>query len=126
MAEYDADDIGVEEFTDLYCRVIESVKNVPDDVLSLRSKGVILKQMEEVLNRLACQHTKVVGRVGDIMGGKVVKMEWLEKYDAAVAKGKAEGIVLGRSEGENERKALEDENRRLKEEIEKLKVSAMA
>ncbi len=90
--------------------------------MSLRSKGVILKQMEEVLNRLACKHTRVVGRVGDIMGGKVVKMEWLEKYDKAFAEGEARG----RAEGENERKALADEVRRLKEELEKMKVSAMA
>ena len=34
-------------------------------------------------------------KVGDIMGGRVLKMDWLEKYDAAVANGRAKGRAEG-------------------------------
>ena len=40
-----------------------------------------------------CQQkqAKVNERIGDLMGGRVVKMEWLERYDKAVSEGRAEG-----------------------------------
>ena len=78
----------------------------------MRSKRVIIRQMEEVIKRLAYNRENVIKKVGDIMGGKVVKMEWLEKYDAAVAEAKAED--------EAERKALMEENEKLTERIKKL------
>ena len=50
--------------------------------LSLRSKGVITKQIELVTYRLAAKHKNITEKVDDIMGGKVLKMEWLERFDA--------------------------------------------
>ena len=55
------------------------------------------------------------------MGGKVLKMEWLERFDAAVAKGREEG----REEGEKERRELEIRIESLEKELEKLKSVAM-
>ena len=37
--------------------------------------------------------------------------------------GKEDGIIVGRAEGEQERKALQQENERLKKELEKLKAN---
>ena len=59
--------------------------------MSLRSKGVIIKQMGSVTGKLSEKYRNINEKVGDIMGGKVVKMEWLERFDAAVADGEARG-----------------------------------
>ena len=88
---YNKDAESLKEFEEIYCEVIERLQNVDEVNLSLRSKGVIIKQMENVVKRLAYRRKRITEKVGDIMGGKVLKMEWLEKFDAAVAEGKAEG-----------------------------------
>lgn len=47
--------------------------------------------------RFAENREKISQKVGDIMGGQVVKMEWLERFDAAVASGEAKGEAKGDS-----------------------------
>lgn len=58
------------------------------------------------------------------MGGKVVKMEWLEKFDAAVAEGRAEGEAE-REQLENEKSKLEKRIKQLEEQLKKAKVAAL-
>jgi hypothetical protein len=58
------------------------------------------------------------------MGGEVIKIPWLEKYDADIAAAKVEGKIEGEAIGEKERKALEEENQRLREEVAQLKAAA--
>ena len=65
------------------CQVSQRTECI-SDTSALRSKGVIIKQMEQVIYRLAYKRKNIKDKVGDIMGGNVVKMDWLEKYDAAV------------------------------------------
>jgi len=57
--------------------------------LSLRTKGVIIKEMAKVIRRLNEKRENVIRKVGDIMMDST--LEWLREYDAAVAKGKVEG-----------------------------------
>ena len=80
--------------------------------------------MESVTRKLAAKRKSVSEKVGEIMGGKVVKMEWLEHFDAAVEKGRQEGKEEGLKEGEKERLRLEAENRRLQKELDRLAASA--
>ena len=83
--------------------------------------------MENVVRFLADGLTHIKGKVDDIMGGKVLKMEWLDKYDAAVAKGRAEGKAEGKAEGlaegESERKKLEERIQFLESELKKIKTA---
>ncbi len=69
---------------------------------------------------------KVQRKVGDYMGGKVLDLPEFRIYD----QGKEDGIIVGRAEGEQKRKAqqqkksaLQQENERLKKELEKLKAN---
>ena len=93
--------------------------------MSDRSKRVIIRRMKEVVKKLAYNKENVIKKVGDIMGGKVVKMEWLEKYDAAVAEGKAEGRAEGLAEGEAERKKLEERIEKLEAQLKKAKIAVL-
>ena len=91
MNIYEEDEKELENFLNIYCGIVERLRLEDESVLSLRSKGVIIKQMEYVTKRLNVGRKKVIKKVGDIMGGKVLKMEWLERFDAAVAGGEARG-----------------------------------
>ena len=93
---FESGEADMRELQDLLCEIIERLRTTDEAELSLRSKGVIIKQMECVTRKLAEGKSAVGGKVGDIMGGQVVRMEWLERFDAAVSKGRAEG----RAEGE--------------------------
>jgi len=127
--EYESNTEKLNEFEKIYCDIIERLKNTNEADLSLRSKGIIIEEMKNVLNRLAYKHKNIMEKVGDIMGGKPHKLKWLEKYDAAVAKGRAEGrsegLAEGRSEGlaegEKDRARLVAEIHRLKAENERLR-----
>ncbi len=91
MDDFEANEQAREEFVEIYRHILESVRDLDESALSLRSKGVIIKQMEAVLMRLTETKIEVQQKVGDLMGGKVVEMEWLKQFDAAVAKGREEG-----------------------------------
>lgn len=69
--------------------MIERIHQLPEAVLSLRTKGVIIKEMAKVIRRLNEKRENVIRKVGDIMMDST--LEWLREYDAAVAKGKVEG-----------------------------------
>ncbi len=95
MDTYESDEKELAKFVDIYCDIIERLRQLKETVLSLRTKGVIINQMENVTRRLNKNRKKVSRKVGDIMGGRVLKMDWLERYDAAVASGRAEGRAEG-------------------------------
>ncbi len=59
--------------------------------MSDRSGGVIISMMRNVAFRLTRGYGFVSEKVDDIMNTYGVRCEWLEKYDASVAKGRAEG-----------------------------------
>ena len=110
---YNEDEQSIEEFEEIYCGILERIRKEDESKLSARSKGAIIKEMENVTKRIAYNKDRVVEKVGDIMGGKPHKLEWLEKYDAAVEK--------GRAEGKDERDKLQAELEQLRKENEDLK-----
>ncbi len=87
MDIYEHDKEKLKEFEDIYFEVIERIHQLPEAVLSLRTKGVIIKEMEKVTRRLNEKRENVSRKVGDIM--KDSTLEWLREYDAAVADAKA-------------------------------------
>ena len=121
LKEYNNSKEEIEEFVELYCSIIERLKELPESELSLRSKGVIIKQMEQVIYRLAYKRKNIKDKVGDIMGGNVVKMDWLEKYDAAVEQGveKAASKLLSKGKTVEEVAELLDMDIEKVQEIEK-------
>ncbi len=97
MDEFEASERGIKEFERIYCDILARLEKEAESDLSLRSKGVIIKQMECVTKRLAEKRERITRKVGDIMGGRVLKMEWLERFDAAMASSAAEGEARGKN-----------------------------
>lgn len=93
--------------------------------MSQRSKGVIMNEMASVVKRIASRKKNVSSKVGDIMGGKAHKISWLEKYDAAVEKGREEGRKEGREEGREERDELKAQIKKLEAELAKVKTAML-
>jgi len=91
MDIYEHDIEKLKEFGNLYIEVIERICQLPEAVLSLRTKGVIIKEMEKVTKRLNENRVNVIRKVGDIMMDST--LEWLRKYDAAVAEGEETRLV---------------------------------
>ena len=89
MDIYECDQEKLEEFGDLYLGVIERLHQLPEAVLSLRTKGVIIKEMGKVTRRLNEKRVNVSRKVGNIMSSST--LEWLREYDTAVANGVARG-----------------------------------
>ena len=58
---------------------------------SQRTKGVIINEMEKVTRRLNEKRANVSRKVGNIMSSST--LEWLRKYDAAVANGDQSRLV---------------------------------
>ncbi len=120
LKEYNNSKEEIEEFVELYCSIIERLKELPESELSLRSKGVIIKQMEQVIYRLAYKRKNIKDKVGDIMGGNVVKMDWLEKYDAAVEQAVEQGVEKAASKLLSKGKTVEEVAELLDMDIEKV------
>ena len=65
----------MEEFTDTYRRILETLRDLDEAELSLRSKGVIIKQTEVIAKRITDKRNRVRRKAGDLMGRKVVENE---------------------------------------------------
>ena len=68
--------------------------------MSLRTKGVIIKEIDHVISRLNEKRINVSTKVGDVMHGRVMKLDWLERYDKAMAESEARGQARGERIGE--------------------------
>ena len=68
--------------------------------MSLRTKGVIIKEIDHVISRLNEKRINVSTKVGDVMHGRVMKLDWLERYDKAMAESQARGERIGETKGE--------------------------
>ena len=91
---YESDPEVLKEFETLYCSIIDRIGEIDEAELSLRSKGVIIRQMEKVSKRLADKKQNVREKVGEIMEIQSERWEWLDRFDAAVEGGRAEGKEL--------------------------------
>ncbi len=93
MPEIDADskkaDILISEYEDILNRLDQQVEN---NALSSFSRGVIIKLIREVNEKLTNKYRNVNKRVGDYMGGKVLDLDIIKAHDAGIEQGIEQGI----------------------------------
>ena len=82
----------IREYENMLIRIDKLVEN---NDLSVYSRGVIIKLILEVNEKLTNKYKNVNQRVGDCMGGKVLDLDIIKAHDA----GKSEGYAEGRAEG---------------------------
>ncbi len=94
---------------------------------SRQGKGVCITESSSVIMakgtiiyRLAYKRKNIKDKVGDIMGGNVVKMDWLEKYDAAVEQAVEQGVEKAASKLLSKGKTVEEVAELLDMDIEKV------
>lgn len=113
------------EFERIYCEIVERIECEDDAKLSGRSKRVIIKELENVIMKLAHNKDNVIEKVGDIMGRAYKKPQYLVEYDEIVAKTKKMKEDLEEVEAKIEAKAetekLKAENESLRKENEELR-----
>lgn len=99
LEKIDKDPALLEELADTYREILLRLDSeVIAERLSAVSNDVIIMLMHRVLYKLSMKAENVQKRVGDIMGGKVLELDYIK----GVAKGRSEGLVEGRAEGKAE------------------------
>ena len=86
----------IREYENMLIRIDKLVEN---NDLSVYSRGVIIKLIIEVNEKLTNKYKNVNQRVGDCMGGKVLDLDIIKAHDAGKSEGYAEGHAEGRAEG---------------------------
>ncbi len=71
-----------------------------NNFLSAFSRGVIIKLIKEVNEKLTNKYKNVNERVGEYMGGKVLDIDIIKAHDEGVAEGEARGEARGEVRGE--------------------------
>ena len=104
--------------------VIRRINDEPEERLSQRSKGVIIRMIERVNYKLTMGHEAIFEEVGEGMEeGRVNEfqdvLDWIEKWDAAEARGR----VAGEAAGEAERNRLMGEVEKLQKEVDRLQAA---
>ena len=118
MEYYNENEEDLQEFEKIYSEIVEKIEKEAETKLSGRSKRVIIKELENVIRKLAYNKDNVIEKVGDIMGRRVYKKpQYLVEYDEGVAVGEARGEA--KAKAENDR--LKAENESLRKENEELR-----
>ena len=73
-----------------------------NNILSAFSRGVIIKLIKEVNEKLTNKYVNINRRVGDYMGGRVLDLDIIRAHDSGIAEGRQEGRAEGREEGRRE------------------------
>ena len=76
-----------EKYKEIYNRMDVALK---ERKLSLFSFGVIIESMRRVSYNMTLGHEKVHKKVGDMMGGQIMDLEWIRAWRAAEAEGREE------------------------------------
>jgi len=66
-------------------------KLVENNILSAFSRGVIIKLIKEVNEKLTNKYVNINRRVGDYMGGRVLDLDIIRAHDSGIAEGREEG-----------------------------------
>ncbi len=85
-----------EKYKEIYRRLDEALN---ERKLSLFSFGVIIESMRRVSYNMTLGYEKVHKKVGDMMGGQIMDLEWIKAWRAAEAEGETKGEKKGREEG---------------------------
>ncbi len=99
-----------EVYDDIYERLDEELKK---GNLSAFSYGAIIRLIHEVADKLTSKHKNIHKKVGVVMGGKTLDIPEVRIYH--------KGLDEGRAEGEAHRRELQEENDKLRKELEDLK-----
>ncbi|MBQ9333682.1 MAG: hypothetical protein IJS12_05050 [Lachnospiraceae bacterium] len=130
LDDIDADADRIAALADLYKGIINRLDAEQESGrLSSKSHGVIIRLTHKVIYKIMEKYNNAREKVGDVMGGEVLDLPEIRAYNEGkaegMAKGKAEGMAKGKAEGQAERDALEAENERLKQEIERLRAASV-
>ena len=122
LDDIDADADRIAALADLYKGIINRLDAEQESGrLSSKSHGVIIRLTHKVIYKIMEKYNNAREKVGDVMGGEVLDLPEIRAYN----EGKAEGMAKGKAEGQAERDALEAENERLKQEIERLRAASV-
>ena len=120
--EEDAD--RLERFSEEMDRMLKKLEEEADHKeLSGLSYGIVVRLIHQVAHKLTINKEKINGRIGEIMGGKVLDLDVIRAYHEGQKQGKQQGIEQGIEQEskrtEEERKRAEKECMRAEEERER-------
>ena len=118
---YNENEEDLQEFEKIYSEIVEKIEKESEAKLSGRSKRVIIKELENVIRKLADKKDNVIEKVGDIMGRIYKKPQYLVEYDEGVAVGEARGEARGEAKAKAENDKLRAENESLRKEVAELR-----
>ncbi|MBE5918840.1 MAG: hypothetical protein E7272_03255 [Pseudobutyrivibrio ruminis] len=81
-------DALIQEYEVMLTRLDKLVEN---NILSAFSRGVIIKLIKEVNEKLTNKYVNINRRVGDYMGGRVLDLDIIRAHDSGIAEGREEG-----------------------------------
>ena len=85
-------DALIQEYEVMLTRLDKLVEN---NILSAFSRGVIIKLIKEVNEKLTNKYVNINRRVGDYMGGRVLDLDIIRAHDSGIAEGRQEGRAEG-------------------------------
>ena len=92
----DSDELFVSGLADNYRKILDRLENeVLSDRLFTESKNVIILLMDKVIFKLTMNSENTQRKVGDVMGGKVLDLDYIN----GLVNGRVEGRIEGREEG---------------------------
>ena len=99
LMEHNPDKVDelLREYDIILSRLTEAVEN---NFLSAFSRGVIIKLIKEVNEKLTNKYKNVNERVGEYMGGKVLDIDIIKAHDEGVTEGEVRGEARGEAKGD--------------------------
>ena len=99
----ESDEKEREDFIRTYCEIRRRLESdLEERKLTLFSFGVIIESMRRVAFNVTEGHGTVQEKVGEMMGGQIMELDWIKAWRKAEAEGRAEGREEGRAEGRAE------------------------
>lgn len=103
----DADEAKQEELLESYREIHRRLSgDLKERKLSLFSFGVIIEAMRRVAYNMMSGHEGAQKKVGEMMGGQIMDLEWIRAWKEAEAKGEAKGRTEGEAKGKAEAIAI--------------------
>ena len=117
LSDIDNDSDRIDTLLNLYLDIYDRLdEELEAGNLSALSLSAIIKLMYRVAYKLTIKKSNLNKRVGDLMNGKILDLPEFKVHDQALA----EGIAIGEAERKalaDERDALADENKQLRQEL---------
>ena len=94
--ELEKDDIRREEFIFEYRGIIDRLGNeVTEGRLSTYSEGVIINLIGSIWYNISHKHKVLQEEAGEIMGGKILDLDWIRAHREWIAEGEIKGEIKG-------------------------------